>query len=115
MYYMTEFGSLKKKNGESVSDFSRRFNKMYNKIPAEIKPIEASAKISYANAFDPDFCLLLRERRATSLAQMKDAAIEVEYKVLAVDRIRNKVVIDRIKGRSDASTSDPSVPHPQVD
>ena len=38
MYYMTEFGSLKKMEGESVSDFSKRFNKMYNKIPAEIKP-----------------------------------------------------------------------------
>jgi hypothetical protein len=33
MYYMTEFGSLKRKEGESVSDFSKRFNKMYNKIP----------------------------------------------------------------------------------
>jgi hypothetical protein len=115
MYYMTEFGSLKKKEGESVSDFSKRFNKMYNKIPAEIKPTEASAKISYANAFDPDFCLLLRERRAISLAQMQDAAIEVESNVLAVDRLRNKVVTDRRKGRSEASTSDPSVPHPQVD
>jgi hypothetical protein len=64
MYYMTEFESLKKMEGESVSDFSKRFNKMYNKILAEIKPSEASPKISYDSAFDPDFCLLLRERRA---------------------------------------------------
>jgi hypothetical protein len=78
IYYMTEFGSLKKQEGESISDFSKRFNKMYNKIPAEIKPSEASAQISYASAFDPDFCLVLRERRTTSLAQMQDAAIEVE-------------------------------------
>jgi hypothetical protein len=70
IYYMTEFGSLKKQEEESVSDFSKRFNKMYNRIPAEIKPSEASAQISYASAFDPDFCLVLRERRATSLAQM---------------------------------------------
>jgi hypothetical protein len=61
MYYMTDFGSLKKMEGESVSDFSKRFNKMYNKIPDEIKPSEASAKMSYASAFGPDFCLLLRE------------------------------------------------------
>jgi hypothetical protein len=32
MYYMTEFESLKRKEGESVSDFSKRFNKIYNKI-----------------------------------------------------------------------------------
>ena len=62
MYYIIEFGSLKKMEGDFVSDFSKRFNKMYNKIPAEIKPSEASAQISYAGAFDPDFCLLLRER-----------------------------------------------------
>jgi hypothetical protein len=70
MYYMTEFGSLKRKEGESVSDFSKRFNKMYNKIPDKIKPSEAYAKITYASAFDPDFYLLLRERRATTLAHM---------------------------------------------
>jgi hypothetical protein len=33
LYYITKFGSLKRKEGESVSDFSKRFNKMYNKIP----------------------------------------------------------------------------------
>jgi hypothetical protein len=38
LYYITEFGSLKRKEGESISDFSKRFNKMYNKIPTEIKP-----------------------------------------------------------------------------
>jgi ribonuclease HI len=119
IYYMTEFGSLKKKEGESVSDFSKRFNKMYNKIPAEIKPSEASAQISYASAFDPDLCLVLRERRATSLAQMQDAAIEVESNILATDRLRNKANTDRRNGRSEASTFDsnisgPSLSHPQV-
>jgi hypothetical protein len=33
LYYITEFGSLKRKEGESVLDFSKMFNKMYNKIP----------------------------------------------------------------------------------
>jgi hypothetical protein len=115
MYYMTEFGSLKRKEGESVSDFSKRFNKMYNKIPAEIKPSEASAKITYASAFDPDFCLLLRERRATSLANMQDAALEVESNVLAVNRLRRKSDRDKGRGRSEASTSGSSIAHPQVD
>jgi hypothetical protein len=112
MYYMTEFGSLRKMDGESISNFSKRFNNMYNKIPTEIKPSEASANISYASVFGPDFCLLLRERRATSLAQMQDAAIEVESNVLSVDILRNKADADRRKERSEASTSGPSVPHP---
>jgi hypothetical protein len=52
LYYITEFGALKRKNGESVSDFTKIFNKMYSKIPDEIKPTETSAKITFVNAFD---------------------------------------------------------------
>jgi uncharacterized small protein (DUF1192 family) len=115
MYYMIEFKSLNKMDGESISDFSKRFNKMYNKIPTEIKPSRALAKISYASAFGPNFCLLLRERRATSLAQMKYVAIEVESNVLAADRLRNKFNADRRKEKSKASTSSPSLPLTQVD
>jgi hypothetical protein len=33
LYYITKFGSLKRKEGEYVLNFSKRFNKMYNKIP----------------------------------------------------------------------------------
>jgi len=46
---------------------------------------------------------------------MQYAAIEVESNVLAADILRNKVNADRRRGKSEASTSDPSVPHPQVD
>jgi hypothetical protein len=52
LYYITEFGALKRKNGEFVSDFTKRFNKMYSKIPHEIKPAETSAKLTFFNAFD---------------------------------------------------------------
>jgi hypothetical protein len=38
LYYITEFEALKREEGESISDFSKRFNKMYKKIPVEIKP-----------------------------------------------------------------------------
>jgi hypothetical protein len=98
MYYIIEFWSLKRKEGESVSDFSKRFNKMYNKIPTEIKPSKASAKITYASAFDLDLCLLLRERRATSLDNMQDEALEVESNVLVVNRLIRKSDRDREEG-----------------
>jgi hypothetical protein len=104
-YYITKFISLKKGEGEYVFDYSKRFNIMYNKIPTEVKPAETSAKITYSSAFDPDFCLLLRERRVTSLAHMQDAATEVESNILAVDKIRSKSDGDRRKGRSEGSTS----------
>jgi hypothetical protein len=92
LYYITEFGSLKRKEGESVSDFSKRFNKMYNKIPDEIKPTETSAKITYASAFDPEFCLLLRERRSPSLVHMQDVALEVESNIVASDKLRGNLI-----------------------
>jgi hypothetical protein len=38
LYYITYFLSLKRKEGESISKLFKRFNKMYNKIPTEIKP-----------------------------------------------------------------------------
>jgi hypothetical protein len=60
LYYITKFGALKRKQGESISDFTKRFNKMYSKIPDEIKPSETSTKITFANAFDAEFSLLLR-------------------------------------------------------
>jgi hypothetical protein len=88
---------------------------MYNKIPTEIKPTETSAKMTYASTFDPDLCLLLRERRATSLAHMQDATIEVESNIMAVDKLRSKADRDRRKVRSETSTSGSSAAHPQVD
>jgi len=62
LYYHTDFGNLKRENGELLYDFNKRFNCMYNKILAEVKPTTTSAKLTYASAFDFDFCLLLRER-----------------------------------------------------
>ena len=83
MYYITEFKNLRRENGESVSDFTKRFNKMFGKIPTEIKPTDASTKITYSSAFDPKFCLILRERRSSTLALMQDASLEVESNIMA--------------------------------
>jgi len=62
LYYNTNFGNLKRENGELLSNFNKRFNCMYRKIAVEVKPTTTSAKITYVSAFDSDFCLLLRER-----------------------------------------------------
>ena len=70
LYYHTEFGNLKRENGEYLPNFNKRFNRMYSKMPAEVKPTLTSAKLTYANDFDSNFCLLLRERRCATLADM---------------------------------------------
>jgi hypothetical protein len=115
LYYATKFGALKREEGEVVLDFSKRFNKMYKKIPTEVNPTETSTKMTYASAFDPDFYLPLRERRATSLAHMQDASLEVESNILAVDKIRSKADRDRRKGRSEALPYSPFDSPPQMD
>ena len=99
LYYITKFTNLKRENGESVSNFTKRFNKMFSKIPAEIKPTDTSAKITYANAFDSEFCLILRERRSGSLSLRQDASLEFESNIVASRKVKGK--IDRKKQPSD--------------
>jgi hypothetical protein len=77
LYYLTEFGALKRKNNESVYDFIKRFNKTYSKIPADVKPSQTTAKVTFAGAFDPDFSLLLRERRSRTLSDMQEDAMRL--------------------------------------
>ena len=60
MHYIIEFGSLKRKEGESLIDLTKLLNKVYQKIPADVKPPETTAMITFANAFDAKFSLWLR-------------------------------------------------------
>jgi len=113
LYYHTEFGNLKRENGESLPDFNKRFNYIYRKIPTEVKPTPTSAKITYANAFDSDFCLLLREIRCATLAEMQDATLEVKYNIMAVEKLKSHV--DRRRQRGEASSSFTSSSEPELD
>jgi len=81
---------------------------MYNKIPAEVKPTTTSAKLTYASAFNSDFCLLLRERRCATLADMQDVALEVESNIMATEKLKGNVDGRRQRGES-SSSSDPKI------
>ena len=87
-YYIIEFGVLRRKNDETIPDFSKRLNKMYGRIPAEIKLSETSAKLTYANAFDHEFSLHPRERKPASLLSMQEVGLEVESNILASNRLK---------------------------
>ena len=52
---------------EYVQDFSARFMRTCESIPTDVKPPPGAAKLHYADAFDSEFTLLLRERRYTLL------------------------------------------------
>jgi hypothetical protein len=38
LYYLNEFGSLRKKNSETISEYIQSLNKIYRKIPSKVKP-----------------------------------------------------------------------------
>lgn len=101
--YITEFGNLQRKNGESVSDFTKRFNKMYEKIPEVVKPSETSTQITYSGAFDYQFCLLLRERDPETLVAMQEVALKVESNLSSSEKL--KASSERRKRNEEASSS----------
>jgi hypothetical protein len=70
LHYLTEFGSLKKRYNEPIVDFNRRFNKLYNKIPRDINPLQQVDKVTYVGDFDAEFSMVLRKRRAPTLLIM---------------------------------------------
>jgi hypothetical protein len=88
---------------------------MYNKIHVEINPTKPYAKITHASAFDLEFCLLLRERRSSFLAHIQYATLEVEFNIVASDKLRGKSDRDKRKNRAEAPTYDSSAFHPQFD
>ena len=59
------------------------------------------AKLHYANAFDNDFALLLRERKSATLPTMFTDALEVEANMMACGNIKPRVEVDRRKGREE--------------
>jgi hypothetical protein len=115
LYYITKLGALKRKEGEYASNFSKRFNKMYNKIATENNNTDTSTKITYASVFDQDVFLLLRERRSTTLAHMQYASLEVESNILAADKLRGRSDRERRKQNIEDSPSDTSGIDPKVD
>lgn len=77
---------MTRKESEFVQEFSDKFMKIYNSIPAQFKPPPGSAQIQYAEAFDNEFTLLLCERKLASLADMMNKAFEVEVNLTAASR-----------------------------
>ena len=57
--------------------------RVYNSIPADIKPSTGASKLHYAEAFDNEFALLLRERKSSSLPVMFIDSLEVEVNMMA--------------------------------
>ena len=88
---LTCYNQLKRGIDESIKNFSSRFNTIYNSLPANCKPPEGMSKLHFAEAFDDEFSLFLRERRPPTLEQMMFDAIEVEINMMSSNMGRYKV------------------------
>jgi hypothetical protein len=99
---------LRKKNSETVLEFTQRFNKLYNKIPAEVKPSQPAAKVTFVGAFEPDFSLLLRERRVADLTRMQDDVVEIESNMMASGKLKTKVEMGNKETRRFREQAGPS-------
>ena len=71
--------------------------KLYNSIPTDIKPPIGASKLHYADAFDSDFALLLREIKSATLPDMLKDDVEVEANLMASSKMKQKVEIDKKK------------------
>jgi hypothetical protein len=79
---LEEYDHLKRHPGETVPQFSARFNKVYHAMPADIRPPPGSAHLHYPNAFDPEMTFQLRERNTATLEEMQKIAVDVEANLL---------------------------------
>jgi len=92
---------------EAIVEFYKRFNKLYNKIPKDIKPSQPTTKVTSTRAFDVDFSMVLRERRSPTLLVMQDDAIYVEENMISSWKMKqNMDQVDKKKFREDFGTSD---------
>jgi hypothetical protein len=87
---LTQYNNMKKALEEIVQEFSAHFLKVYNSIPAEVKPPPGATQLRYADSFDNDFSLLLRERRSTNLDAIMSNTIEVEVNMMASGKIKQR-------------------------
>lgn len=111
---------MKRKEGESLIDFTKRFNKVYQKIPVEVKPPKTTTMITFGNAFDAKFSLWLRVIKPQSFPTVQEAVIEVESNILETNKLKakeNKGVKEKKKQRDEkqASTSKDSSAEQMLD
>jgi hypothetical protein len=79
---LEEYDHLKRKPGETVQQFSTRFNEVYHSIPVDVRPPPGLAKLHFPEAFDPEMAFQLRERNTASLEEMQSIAVDVETNLL---------------------------------
>jgi len=77
-----EYNQLKRLPGETVQQFSARFNKVYFSMTVNIRPPPGSAILHYPDASDLEMEFQLSERNLATLEEMQNSAVYVEAHLL---------------------------------
>ena len=98
--------TLKRNVGESVHDYTTRFNNIYNALPPHMKPPQGMALEKYPEGFDADMASELRDKEYNTLEDMQKGTVNIEANLIE-KRARLKSE-RRVTYRDDnvASTSD---------
>ena len=105
---LAEYMSLKRNVGESVHDYSMRFNIIYNALPPHMKPPQGMALVKYLEGFDADMAYQLRDKEYNTLEDMQKGAVNIEANLIEKrERLRSE---KRVTYKDDnvASTSYPN-------
>ena len=103
---LTDFNTLKKRHNEGVSEFIKRFNKLYLSLPVDMKPHQTAAKVVLVAVFDSEFDFSLRERKPATLDDAQTDALELEANFASTSKSKGKSEQDtRRKGKEKVSTS----------
>ena len=103
---LIECNTLKKRYNEGVSEFIKRFNKLYLSLPPDMKPHQMTAKVVFVAAFDLEFGFSLREGNPATLDDAQTDALELEENFASTGKSKGKLDQDsRGKGKEEVSTS----------
>ena len=78
----TQFNQIKKKENETVKEFITRFDRIYNQIPTDFRPTTSSVRLLYVNSFAGQFRFILKDKKTTSLAEVKEFSIDIEENMI---------------------------------
>lgn len=82
-----ELRSIKKNQNESVSEFNKRFNKVLNRIPRDIIPVDSFLIDFYLSAFDSKTHYEILSHKPTTLKQAFKTSTTIENNRKTTGRI----------------------------
>ena len=74
-YSLTKFNAIKIRPNESIFEFVKRFNKLYNSLPIEMKPPHIGEKVFFDGDFEVNFSFQLREIISHNLEKIETNAL----------------------------------------